>query len=243
MTVDQFAQPGISEPRHASSPVTYGVAVGLFDRMDGSYFHPAPSATAEHCITFWGTVHIPDEIITQVENAYYRDRQQEIEEDMEETMRLWTVEWMKANPEPGNWASASKVEEYNQRWRDEHEVHRLKVLPSVEAKRPLALGSYDAPQIIRAAQMNSNRPDPKRWPGEATKVMLHPVELFEGEMTVGDIGEKYRLARILSYIQKPIKTDIEARILEAIGETNQLLHAWQFERGEDRVAAREERYR
>ena len=114
--------------------------------MDGTYYHPAPSATAEHCINFWATVEIPDRIITQVEDAYYDDRQREIKEDIDEIMRTWSAEWVKANPEPGNWAGEDKVEEYNQRWRDAHEVHRLKVLPEVEASRPLALGSMTQPK-------------------------------------------------------------------------------------------------
>lgn len=223
------------------NPVVFGAPVRLFDRMDGTYYHPAPSATAEHCINFWANVAIPDEIITQVENAYYKDRQQEIDEDMEETMRVWTVEWMKANPEPGRWASNYETEAYNQRWRDEHEVHRLKVLPEVEARRPLHLGSYDAPQIIRAAQMGKHCPDSEKFPGEIDKVMMHPVEFFSGELVrVHEIHKRYQLPRIAPYIQGLVKPDNEVRILEAIGETNQLLHAWQFERSEDRIRALEE---
>lgn len=233
----QFAPGGAA---HSPSPVTLGSPVKLFDRTDGTYYHPAPSATAEHCINFWANVEIPDEIITQVENAYYNDRQLEIDEDMEETMRAWTVEWMESNPEPGKWASKFDTENYNQRWRDEHEVHRLKVLPGVEARRPLALGSYDSTQIIRASQMAAHHPDPNKFPDEVPKVLMHPIELFDGEMAVHEIEKKYRLARIAPYIAGLVKPDNEARMLEAIGETNQLLHAWQFERSEDRIKAVEE---
>ena len=228
---------------HRPNPLAFGALVRLFDRMDGTYYHPAPSATAEHCINFWANVEIPDEIITQVENAYYSDRQQEIDEDMEETMRAWTAEWVKANPDPGAWAGKDRVEEYNQRWRGEHEVHRLKVLPEVEARRPIHLGNYDAPQIIRAAQMGSHCPDTEKFPGEIDKVMLHPVELFDGEMLVHEIHKKYAIDRVAPYIEGLVKPDNEARMIEAIGETNQLLHAWQFERGEDRIAALEEQNR
>ena len=228
---------------HLPNPVAFGAPVRLFDRMDATYYHPAPSATAEHCINFWANVEIPDEIVTQVENAYYNDRQQEIDEDMEETMRTWTAEWVKANPEPGAWAGKYKVEEYNQRWRDEHEIHRLKVLSEVEARRPLMLGSYDSTQIIRASQMAAHHPDPNKFPDEMPKVMMHPIELFDGELAVHEIEKKYRLARVARYIEGLVKPDNEARMLEAIGETNQLLHAWQFERSEDRIKALEEENR
>lgn len=203
--------------------------------MDGTYYHPAPSATAEHCINFWVTVEIPDGIISQVEDAYYAERQQGINEHMKEAMRAWTVEWMKTNPEPGNWASKYDIEDYNQRWRDEHEVHRVKVLPEVEARRPLALGSYDSTQIIRAAQMVRHCPDPK--------VMMHPVELFDSEMAVHEIHKLYKTSPISPYTVALVKPDYELRIIEAIGETNQLLHAWQFQRNEDRIAALEEQKR
>lgn len=236
----QFAPGG---PAHSPSPVTLGSAVKLFDRTGGTYYHPAPSATAEHCLNFWANVEIPDEIITQVEDAYYNDRQQEIDEDMEETMRSWTAEWVKTNPEPGKWAAPDVVEAYNQRWRDEHEVHRLKVLPEVEARRPIHLGSYDAPQIIRAAQMGLHSPDTQKFPGEFDKVMMHPVELFDGELPVHEIHKKYALQRITPYIEGLVKPDNEARMLEAIGETNQLLHTFQYERSEDRIAALEEQNR
>lgn len=226
---------------HHDSPgaVAFGNPVRLFDRYDGTYFHPAPSATAEHCINFWASVRIPDEIITQAKNAYHADRQQEINDDMEDTMREWTIRWMKENPEPGRKAGPAATEEYNQRFRDEHEVHRQKILPSVEAKRPLHLGSYDAPQIIRAVQMGLHCPNPDFFPDEVPKVMEHPVELIGGNLAVYDIWKKYDLNRVMPYITDLVKPDTTAAMLEAMSLTNELLSAWQFERNEERIAAME----
>ena len=91
--------------------------------------------------------------------------------------------------------------------------------------------------------MGTHSPDPDKFPEEFPKVMMHPIELFDGEMAVHEIEKKYRLARIGHYITGLAKPDNEAKMIEAIEETNQLLQAWQFERDEDRVAAREVMYR
>lgn len=40
-----------------------------------------------------------------------------------------------------------------------------------------------------------------------------------------------------------VKPDNEARMIEAIGETKILLHMWQFERSEDRIAELEKQNR
>ncbi|MCC3265894.1 hypothetical protein [Arthrobacter gengyunqii] len=221
------------------SPFTLGTPVKLYDRTDGTYLHPAPSATAEHCINFWANVQIPDEIITQVENAYYYDRQQEINDDMEDTMREWTVQWMEANPEPPKKAGPAATEQYNQRFRDEHEVQRQAILPEVESKRPVRLYAYDTPQIIRAAQMARHHPDKIKFPDEFDRVMTYPIELLDGEYQLHEINKKYRPSRILPYITAVVKDDNEALMLEAIGQTNELLSAWQYERSEDRIVAQE----
>ena len=220
---------------YSPSPVTLGSPVKLFDRYDGTYFHPAPSATAEHCINFWANVEIPDEIITQVEDAYYRDRQQEIIDDMEDTMRDWAIEWMKTNPAPGKREGSNATEAYNQRFRDEHEAHRIRILPQVEAKRPIALGSYDSTQIIRAAQMGMHRPDPNKFPGEIAKVMMQPIELFDGHSVVHEIHKKYDVPRFAPYIQALVEDDSASEMLEALETTNELLRAWQYERSEERI--------
>ena len=227
----QFATGG----NHSPSPVTLGSPVKLFDRNDGTYLHPSPSATAEHCINFWANIEIPDDIIAQVESAYYNDRQQEIVDDMEDAMRDWTHDWMKTNPEPPVKAGPAATEQYNQRFRKEHEEYRQQIIPEVEGRRPIALGSYDSKQIIRAAQMGMRAPDKNKFPDEVAKVMLHPIELFDGEMAVHEIHKEYKLSRISPYIMEMVKDDNEAKMLEAIGTTNELLSAWQYERSEDRI--------
>lgn len=227
----QFAPGGT----HSPSPVTLGSPVKLFDRHDGTYLHPSPSATAEHCINFWANIEIPDEIISQVESAYYNDRQQEIVDDMEDAMRDWTVEWMKTNPEPGKREGSDATEQYNQRFRKEHEEYRQQIIPEVEGRRPIALGSYDSKQIIRAAQMGYHCPNEDLFPDEVPKVMENPVELFAGEMPVYQILRTYGIKRIMPYILEMVKDDTEAKMLEAIGTTNELLSAWQYERSEDRI--------
>lgn len=57
-------------------------------------------------------------------------------------------------------------------------------------------------------------------------------------MAVHEIHKLYKPSRISPYIVGLVKPDNDARMIEAIGETNQLLLAWQFERNEDRIAAR-----
>jgi hypothetical protein len=201
---------------HPESPVK------LFDRTDGSYLHPSPSATAEHCITFWSNVEIPDEIISQSESAYYADRVQEVEDDMNSAMAAWTDEWAERNPESAK-MTPKLIEERNAKYRSEHEAHRLSILPGVEAKRPEVMGEYDARQLIRAYQMVANRPNSTKFPEESEKVLSHPVQLFDETLTVREIQHKYGLHRIGSVIEGKAKVDEGQAVLDAIGHTNQLL--------------------
>lgn len=200
---------------HPESPVK------LFDRNDGSYLYPSPSATAEHCITFWSTIEIPDDIIDRTASAYYADRAQEVEDDMNAAMAEWTNEWAAKNPEGKKTAKAT--EERNQKYRVEHEAHRQSILPDVEAKRPDRMGAYDARQLVRSYQMARNRPNPQRFPEESEKVLDHEIQLFDETLTVRDIQIKYQLHRIGNTIEGQNKPDEGQRVLDAIGQTNILL--------------------
>jgi hypothetical protein len=163
--------------------------IKLFDRTDGSFLNPAPSATADHCIEFWSNVEIPDEIIDQVAAAYLKFRSEEIDSDMAQAMAQWRAEWEEQNPIPKN----RHLPEYQQRFKDEYEQYRLSVLPGVVAKRPERLGQYDTRQLIRATKMGWHRPNAKRFPDEEQKVLNEPIELFDETLTVLEIHKKYSL--------------------------------------------------
>lgn len=190
--------------------------IKLFDRTDGSFLNPAPSATAEHCIQFWSNVDIPDEIIDQVVTEYAKDRSAEIDEDMKQVMAQWTTHWQDQNPAPKR-----NIEEYNERYRLEHENHRLSILQSVTDKRPEQLGQYDTRQLIRATKMLIHRPHPDRFPGEETTVLDEPVELWDGTLSVRQIEQKYRLTRVRYAMEKIFKSDSEALLaaMETQSET------------------------
>lgn len=198
---------------HAEAPIK------LFDRTDGSFLKPAPSATAEHCIEFWSNVEIPDEIITQVETEYMKVRSAEIDSDMEDAMGQWRSRWEAENPVPKD----RYLAEYQERFKQEYEQHRRAILPSVEAKRPPALGEYDSRQLIRATQMLIHRPVARRFPGEGDKVLLEPIELFDETLAVYDIEQKYRLSAVRYAMSKVFQSESEMALLRAIeGQSEKL---------------------
>lgn len=199
--------------QHAEAPIR------LFDRNDGSFLNPAPSATAEHCIAFWSNVEIPDEIIDQVVVAYAKHRSAEIDSDMEKIMAKWSAKWQEQNPPP---SKDKHLPEYQQRFRSEHEAYRQSVLPAVEAKRPKGLGSYDTRQLIRAANMLIHRPNAKRFPGEEDKVLDYKIELFDEELTVMEIQDKYNLYEISYSMEKIFRNDAEALLRAMESQSEQL---------------------
>lgn len=198
--------------QHSEAPIR------LFDRTDGSFLNPAPSATADHCIEFWSRVEIPDEIIDQVVDAYAKTRSNEIDRDMEQIMAQWRVRWEEQNPAP----KGRQLEEYQQRFRDEHEQYRLSVEPGVASKRPERLGQYDTRQLIRAAKMLVHRPSAQRFPGEGDKVLNEKIELFDEELTVLEIDEKYNLYDIRYSMEKVFRNDTEALLRAVESQSEQL---------------------
>lgn len=205
---------------HAEAPIR------LFDRTDGSFLNPAPSATADHCIRFWSSVEIPDEIIDQVVVEYAKMRSTEIDRDMENAMAQWRTHWEDQNPVPKR-----GLEEYQERFKAEYEQHRQAILPGVSAKRPERLGQYDVPQLIRATKMMIHRPNPGRFPGEELKVMNEPVELFNETLTVAQIDEKYNLYEVKHAMERIHRTDngalltaLEVQSEQLSGIHTQLVH-------------------
>ncbi|MBG0738674.1 hypothetical protein IV500_04465 [Paeniglutamicibacter antarcticus] len=198
--------------QHSEAPIR------LFDRADGSFLNPAPSATADHCIQFWSRVEIPDEVIDQVADAYVKYRSEEIDRDLDQTMARWRANWEKQNPVPKD----RHLPEYQQRFKQEYEQHRLSALPGVVAKRPERLGEYDTRQLIRAAKMLAHRPNSQRFPGEGDKVLNEPIELFDETLTVLEIDKKYSLWDVRYSMEKIFRNDAEALLRAVESQSEQL---------------------
>lgn len=197
---------------HSEAPIR------LFDRTDGSFLNPAPSATAEHCIQFWSNVEIPDEIIDQVVSEYGRTRSEEIDADMEAAMGQWRAGWESQNPVPKD----KHLAEYQQRFKDEYEQYRQSILPGVLARRPERLGQYDTRQLVRATKMLIHRPHPDKFPGEDQKVLNEPIELFDETLTVLEIERKYRLSQVRGAMDKIFRNDAEALLKAVESQSEQL---------------------
>jgi hypothetical protein len=198
---------------HAEAPIK------LFDRTDGSFLRPAPSATAEHCIQFWSNVEIPDEIITQVESEYNKTVVAEINEDMDSAMGQWRERWVTANPAP---RGGRQLEEHQARYKADFEEYRTSILPGVESRRPKWLGEYDSRQLIRAAQMRIHRPHGGRFPQECQRVLDEPIELFDEVLTVQQVEEKYRLSQMRYAMEKVFHNDAEALLRAVESQSEQL---------------------
>jgi hypothetical protein len=186
-------------------------SIKLFDRTDGSFLNPGPSATADHCVQFWSNVEIPDEIIDQVVEAYAKFRSGEIDQEMEQEMGKWRANWEQQNPVPKD----KHLPEYQQRFKDEYEQYRQSILPRVVGKRPERLGQYDTRQLVRATKMLIHRPHPDKFPGEDQKVLNETIELFDETLTVLEIERKYRLSQVRGAMDKIFRNDTDA-LLKAV---------------------------
>lgn len=196
---------------HAESPVR------LFDRGDGSFLNPSPSATAEHCIGFWSQIEIPDAIISQATTAYAEFRDSEIDARIEEEMTAWSVKWKSENPSPKR--EGRELDRLQARYSEEFNAYKSSIMDRIVNEHPRRMGSYDARQLVRAAQMRQHRPNSLKFPEEAAKVMAHPVELFDETLTVGEIDDKYQMNRIIASMKSifPPKTSEDAaRALETL---------------------------
>lgn len=198
--------------------------VQLFDRMDGTFLHPAPFKTASSCIAFWSTVEIPDQIIDQFTGAYAEMCVREIDIEMGLTMGAWEQTWIAENPQP---KKEKDIPEWEAKFQSERESYRLEILPQVEQgllnARPDQVGRYDAPQLVRAAQMWIHAPNGGRFPEEEAKVSSHAVELFDGVLTVDEIETKYRLSQLQEAIRRIIVEDPMEKLVESLDTTNDRL--------------------
>ncbi|MGK3708804.1 hypothetical protein [Arthrobacter sp. IK3] len=203
---------------HAESPVR------LFDRGDGSFMKPSPSATAEHCIGFWSSIEVPDEVIDQVIAEYAVFRTEEINARIESEMSSWVRAWKAENIPPKR--EGRELDRFQARYTEEFNAYQESIKPGIFAEHPNQLGSYDVRQLVRATQMRRHRPHPAKFPEETAKVMDHEIELFDEVLTVGEIDEKYRLtnvARAMDSIFPPKPNPEVQEALEQLARINENL--------------------
>lgn len=199
---------------HAESPVR------LFDRGDGTFLKPSPSATADHCIDFWSRIDVPDEVIDQVASEYTAFRNKEINSKLEAEMTEWSVQWKSENPSPKR--EGKELDRLQARYTEEFNAHRASIEGRIISEHPNGLGSYDARQLVRAAQMRKHKPSINKFPGEAAKVMTHEIELFDETLTVGQIEEKYRLSNVDHALASIFPPKRSAEIQETLGYLEQI---------------------
>lgn len=201
-------QPGAGQwtsPTHAESQVQ------LFDRMDGSFFHPSPFRTAESCIRFWSSIEVPDAIIDQFAEDFHAAQTELVGEEMRRYMHAWESEWLAKNPKP----ATSEIPAWEAKYNREREDYRLSILPGVKDASPSVLGQYDVTQLIRAAQMWTHAPN-ARFGDEQDKVGSHSIELFEGSMTVDQIEDKYRFSRFQESLKRVRVNDPTDKLLAVL---------------------------
>jgi hypothetical protein len=200
-----------STPTEAAPQTASGFATTtLFDRYDGTFLKPGPSSTAEHCITFWDTVAIPDVIITQAEEVYARKRAKEVEEGLEAQVSAWAQQWLQENHQPKKKAD---IDAWNARFAAEREPFMTRVREELTAVRPMWLGSYDSRQLVRAAQMYFHIPHPHKFPEENIKVRDHPLDLFNEVLTVEEIEAKYSLYSMHGALEQVFEDTTQKDIL------------------------------
>lgn len=202
---------------HAESPVR------LFDRGDGTFLKPSPSATAEHCIDFWSRIEVPDEIIDQVNEAYAVFRNEEITQRLNEEMTAWAQKWKAENETPKR---QRDLEAFQARYVEEFNAYQDSIQDRVHQERPNHIGQYDARQLVRAAQMLRHRPHPAKFPEESDKVLKHEIELFDETLTVHQIEDKYQFSSIAHAMKSvfPPKEDPNVQAaLDFLGRINENL--------------------
>lgn len=198
---------------HAEAPVR------LFNRSDGSFLKPSPSSTAEHCINFWSSVNIPDEIIEQAEKAYAAVREEEIATDMETASKSWAASYVAENPQPRR--EGKELDKWTGRYQAELEAYQESIVDGITNSRPRYLGSYDARQVVRAAQMYHHRPHGLKFPEESFRVLDYQVELFDGVMTVEEIERVYQMDKIYFCLEEVQKDDrLQQLIVDRLTEVS-----------------------
>ena len=189
--------------------------VPLFDRADGSFFRPSPSSTAQHCIEFWSSVAIPDAIIRQVENVYFKTRTNDVKAGVAQRVAEWKASWLQENPKP-----RFKVDQWEAKFQADYAVIKAQATADLTNVRPMKLGSYDSRQLVRAAQMFYHLPDPERFTNENLAVRDHFIELFNETLTVEQIQMKYKLLQIHHALESVFVDATLTQILQAINDVN-----------------------
>lgn len=198
---------------HAEAPVR------LFNRSDGSFLKPSPSSTAEHCINFWSNVNIPDEIIEQAEKTYAAVRAEEIATDLEAASNRWAASYLAENPQPRR--EGKDMDKWTERYNTELVAYQDEITEGITNSRPRYLGSYDARQIVRAAQMYHHRPHSLKFPQESDRVLDYQVELFDGVMTVEEIERVYQMDKIHFCLEEVQRDDrLQQLIVDRLTEVS-----------------------
>lgn len=152
---------------------------GIFDRNDGSFLLPSPSKTSQHCIRFWGTVNVPDDIALVFDRTYSaRGLREKATPEYAPALKE-REEWFAQNPD------ATRTERVLA-WK---RIKRERGLPA----RNFDLSNYEVVPLLRAAQMYYHAPS-ERFPEEREAVMNHQIELLDETLTVREIEEKFRFA-------------------------------------------------
>jgi hypothetical protein len=218
MTAETSRVPaGVSSGGQFTATVHGEAPVRLFNRSDGSFLKPSPSSTAEHCIQFWSNVTIPDEVIEQAEQTYDHVRGEEIATEMDAETDAWSERYVANNPRPRR--EGRDLDRWEAQYAVDRDAFRDSIEEVITSRRPRYLGSYDARQIVRAAQMYHHRPHSLRFPEESRKVLDYQVELFDGVMSVDEIERVYEMDKIHFCLEEIIKDDsLERQIVEKLAE-------------------------
>lgn len=185
--------------------------VQLFDRMDGTWYRPAPFSKAAACIEFWNTAQIPDGAIEQFEKAYRAAVEGDKTREHNAVMNPWGEAWMAANPKP-------KRDKDRPEWQTRFDAdfkERKDALDAELAPKYPSITFYDLPQLLRVARMLQTRPSGVYWE-QGNLVFQEWIELYEETLTVQQIEEKYHLSRIWNALFYPAVPSAFANVVAAL---------------------------
>ncbi|XKH58641.1 hypothetical protein LG293_16450 (plasmid) [Citricoccus nitrophenolicus] len=164
----------------------------LFDREDGSFLNPPASRTAEHCIKFWSTVEIPDEIVVAFRDAQRAEREQRVQPYRQAEFDAWYQQWAPSNP-------GATAQQWTPAWEQYAKTNGVE--ERLEEKVP-SLAYQDASQAIRALQMIRMAPDEQRWPEETQTVREHQIETFRGVVPALELCKTHKLIRVAGVLDR-----------------------------------------
>lgn len=165
--------------------------VQLFDRMDGTWFRPAPFSKVDLCVDFWNAVEIPEGLADEFQEAYGNAVTEEVTAAVNEVMVPWGEGWIAANPKPKREKDHA---EYEARFTALFNEKQDAVRAEQRAKHP-EMAWYDVSQLLRATQMLRFRPYGP-YAEEGDRIFDEYVELYEETVTIEQVEQKYRLSRL-----------------------------------------------